>query len=145
MVFNNIDILDQHQDQIDYQECMALNAGDKNLIKNIRFENIRIDDIRKGQLVNMRVMFNRKYNTAVGMGIEDVYFKDITYKGKRAQQSIIAGYDDNRKIKNVVLEHLLMNGTVISDDMAGKPSWFKTADFANIFIGEHVDNVTFIQ
>ena len=31
----------------------------------------------------------------------------------------------------------------IADDMPGKPKWYKTSDFANMFIGEHVSDVTF--
>ena len=144
MIFKNIDILDQNEDQIDYQGCIALNAGDGNLISNIRFEDIRIGDIRKGQVVNLRVMFNHKYNTAAGGGIENVYFKNLSYAGTNANMSIISGYDDRRNIKNVVFEDLMINGKLIWDKMPGKPKWFKTGDFANILIGEHVNNVTFI-
>ncbi len=144
MVFKNIDILDQHEDQIDYQGCMALNAGDGNLISNIRFEDIRIGDIRKGQVVNMRVMFNHKYNTAAGGGIENVYFKNISYTGTNANMSVITGYDEMRTIRNVVFEDLMMNGKLIWDRTPDKPAWFKTGDLANIFIGEHVNNITFV-
>jgi len=27
--------------------------------------------------------------------------------------------------------------------MAGKPKWYKTADMANIYLNDHVENVTF--
>ena len=40
----NIDILDHKEKQLDYQGCLAINAGDNNLIRNVRFENIRIED-----------------------------------------------------------------------------------------------------
>lgn len=35
------------------------------------------------------------------------------------------------------------NGQHIHDKMPGKPGWYKTSDFARIFIGEHAENVTF--
>lgn len=143
--FINVDILDQHENQIDYQGCMALNAGDNNLLRDITFDNIRIDDIRKGQLVNMRVMYNRKYNTSPGKGIENIYFKDISYNGDRDSISIIAGYDETRLIKNVLFENLRINGTIIADNMPGKPGFYKTGDMANIFVGEHVEGLRFIQ
>lgn len=142
---NDLDILDQHENQLDYQGCLALNAGDNNLLKNISFCNVRIGDIRKGQLINMRVMYNHKYNTAPGRGIEDVYFKNVSYQGCRADLSIIAGYDEDRAIRNVVFENLKINGTVISDRMPGKPGYYKTGDLANFFIGEHVTGIRFIQ
>ena len=145
MKFSNIDILDQHENQIDYQGCLALNAGDNNLLRDIRFENIRIEDIREGQLVNMRVMYNKKYNTSPGKGIENIYFKDISYNGTRANLSIIAGYNEMRQIKNITFENLRINGKVITDKMQDKPVWYKTGDMSKFFIGEHVDGIRFIE
>ncbi|WP_158994554.1 glycosyl hydrolase family 28 protein [Mucilaginibacter sp. L196] len=145
MKFTNIDILEQNENQIDYQGCIALNAGDNNLISDIRFENIRIDDFKKGQFVNLRVLYNRKYNTSPGRGIENIYLKNVTYTGYHANTAIIAGYDDSRKIKNIVFENLTLNGKVISDDMPNKPGFYKTTDMANIFEGEHVEGLRFIS
>lgn len=141
--FKNLDILDHREPQIDYQGCMSLNAGDGNLIKDVFFENIRVDDFRMGQLLNLRVMFNRKYNTSPGRGIENVLFRNVSYTGSHATVSMIAGYDDQRMVKHVVFEGLRMNGIVVSDAMKGKPGFYKTADIAYIFIGEHVDDVQF--
>jgi alpha-L-fucosidase len=141
--FINLDILEHHEMQIDYQGCMSLNAGDSNLIRNVRFENIRIEDFQEGQLVNLRVMFNKKYNTSPGIGIENVLFKDITYNGTHANLSVIAGYDDTRKIKNVVFENLKINGQIISDKMPGKPEHFKTGDMARFLEGEHVEGLAY--
>lgn len=56
----NIDILDHKEKQLDYQGCLAINAGDNNLIRNVRFENIRIEDFKQGQLVNLRIFYNGK-------------------------------------------------------------------------------------
>jgi hypothetical protein len=142
--FINLDILDHNEKQIDYQGCMSLDAGDHNIIRKVRFDNIRVEDFREGQLVSLRVFFNKKYNTSPGGGIDDVYFKDITYNGTHANTSIIAGYDDTRMIKNVVFENLKINGLVISDGMA-KPAWYRTSDMANFFVGEHVDGLQFIE
>jgi hypothetical protein len=139
----NIDILDHREMQLDYQGCMSLNAGDSNLIRNVRFEHIRVEDFRQGQLINLRVFYNAKYCTSPGRGIENVLFKDITYNGTHAELSVIAGYDDTRKVKNITFENLVINGVHISDKMPGKPSWYKTGDMARIFVGEHVEGVTF--
>jgi hypothetical protein len=141
----NIDILDHKEKQVDYQGCLAINAGDNNLVRNVRFENIRIEDFRQGQLVNLRIFYNPKYCTAPGRSIENVLFKDVAYAGKNAELSIMAGYDAERKIKNIRFENLRINGQVISDDMPGKPAWYKTADMARFFVGEHVENVVFTK
>jgi hypothetical protein len=140
--FIDLDILDHKEAQLDYQGCLSLNAGDSNLIRNVRFENIRIEDFRHGQLVNLRVFYNRKYCTSPGRGIENVLFKNVTYTGSHAEQSIICGYDEQHPVRNVVFENLVINGRLISDTMK-KPSWFKTSDMARFFVGEHVDGISF--
>lgn len=143
LTYKNIDILDHKERQLDYQGCMSLNAGDSNLIKNVTFENIRVEDFRQGQLVNIRVFYNSKYCTSPGRGVENILFKDITYNGGNAGISIIAGYDEKRKVKDVVFENLTINGSLIYDEMPSKPKWFKTSDMANFFVGEHVENISF--
>src|SRR5690606_9871336 len=85
----NIDILDHKEMQQDYQGCLSINVGDNNFAKNILFENIRIEDFREGQLVNLRVFFNTKYCTAPGLGIENVIFRNVEYNGNNANTSII--------------------------------------------------------
>ena len=139
----NIDILDHKEKQLDYQGCMAINSGDNNLIRNVRFENIRVEDFRQGQLVNIRIFYNKKYCAAPGRNIENVLFKDITYNGKNAELSIISGYSPERMVKNIRFENLKINGEVIHDDMPGKPKWYQTGDMGRIYIGEHVEGVKF--
>lgn len=141
----NIDILDHKEKQVDYQGCLAINVGDNNLVRNVRFENIRIEDFRQGQLVNLRIFFNKKYCAAPGRGIENVLFKDISYNGTNAELSIIAGYNEERKVKDIRFENLRINGEVIYDDMPDKPKWYKTGDMARFSIGEHVEGVTFTK
>ncbi|HEX9046834.1 MAG TPA: glycosyl hydrolase family 28 protein [Verrucomicrobiae bacterium] len=139
---SNIDILDHNERQLDYQGCVSINAGDNNLVRHVRFENIRVEDFREGQLLSLRVFFNRKYCHAPGRGIEDVLFRNINYHGAHANPSIIAGYDDTRTVKDVVFENLVINGTVMSEEME-KPAWYKVSDMARIFVGEHVENLQF--
>ena len=141
--YENIDILDHKEKQIDYQGCFAINCGDNNIIDNITFDNIRVEDFREGQLFNVRIFFNDKYCAAPGTCIKNVLFKDITYNGDNAELSIIAGYDKDRKVSDITFENLVINGKKISDVMPEKPKWYKTGDMARIFIGEHVDGVVF--
>ena len=143
VLYENIDILDHAEKQLDYQGCLAINCGDNNVVRNLVFDNIRVEDFREGQLFNIRIFYNKKYCAAPGTTIENILFKDITYNGDKANISIISGYDEQRKIKNIIFENLVINGTKISDTMEGKPRWFKTGDMARIFVGEHVENVIF--
>jgi len=145
VTYDDIDILDQAENQIDYQGCIGINDGDNNLVRGVTFSNVRIEDIRKGMLINMRVCYNRKYCHAPGRGIEDITFRNVSYNGRNAAMSIIAGYDDSRMVRNIRFENLRINGKAIYDDMPGKLQWYKTADYANIFVGEHVDGITFMK
>ena len=141
----NIDILDHQEKQLNYQGCLAINAGDNNLIRNVRFEDIRIENFRQGQLVNLRIFFNEKYCKAPGRGIENVVFKNVSYTGNRAEISVIEGYDAQRKVRNIRFENLRINGQIISDDMPGKPKWYHTGDMARIYVGPHVEGVSFLN
>ncbi len=143
ITYRNIDILDHAEKQLDYQGCMAINAGDNNLVRNVTFDNIRVEDFREVQLVNLRIFFNTKYCGAPGRGIENVLFRDVSYNGDGDNLSIISGYDAEHKICNIKFENLTINGVRISDDMEGKPKWYKTGDMGRIYIGEHVENVVF--
>ncbi|GEC06496.1 hypothetical protein SSP24_41510 [Streptomyces spinoverrucosus] len=143
LVIKNVDILDHREPQMNYQGCIALNAGDSNLIKNVRIEDVRVEDFRWGQLLNFRVMYNTTYNTSVGRGIEDVYIKNLTYTGTHANPSLFLGYDADHAIKNVTFENLVVDGLVIADSMR-KPRWYKTTDMVQWHANEHVIDLKFL-
>ena len=145
VVYEDVDILDQAEKQIDYQGCIGINNGDNILVRDITFRRFRVESLRCGMLFNFRVCFNQKYCSAPGRGIENVTVDGLTYNGRQPNMSIMAGYNEGRKIKGVKINGLVINGTPIYDTMPSKPAWYKTADFAGIFIGEHVEDVTFNQ
>ncbi|MGJ7030231.1 glycosyl hydrolase family 28 protein [Niabella hirudinis] len=141
--YSDIDILDHNELQVDYQGCMSINTGDNNLVRNVLFQDIRVENFRRGQLVNLRVFYNKKYCTAPGRNIEGITFRNITYNGSGSELSVIAGYDSTRQIRNIIFENLVINGVKITDTMKGKPGWYKTSDMARFFVGEHVANIQF--
>jgi len=143
ITIENIDILDHREPQMDYQGCIALNPGDSNLVSNVSISDIRVEDFRLGQLINMRVMYNTMYNTTPGRGIENVYIKNLTYNGTHANPSIFVGYDETRTISNVTFENLVINGLLIADTMQ-KASWYLTSDFVPMYQNEHVIGLTFL-
>ena len=132
ILFDNIDILEQDEDDPNYQGCMSINAGDFNLVKNVRFNNIRLDDFQEGQLLNLRIVNNVKYNTGPGRGIENISFSNISYQGSNLAPSIITGLDSLHGIENIRFENLRINGKLILDAKAG-----------NIKIGAHVRDLRF--
>ena len=141
--YDNIDIICQAEPQVDYQGCLAINCGDNNLVKNVTFDNIRIEQIRQGCILQVKVGWNQKYCKAAGRGVENVLFRNIRYYGQQPNLSIITGYDEQHQVKNVTFEGLKINGKPVYDDMPGKPKWYATADFVPMFVGSHVENLRF--
>ncbi len=108
--FANIDILVDDEDDRNYQGCIAFSVSDKNLVQNVTFENIRIDDFEEGQLFNIRVLFNQKYSNAAGRGVRNVLFKNITYNGDAANPSIIEGFSEKQNVQGIKFENIFING-----------------------------------
>ena len=143
LIYENIDILCQSEPQVDYQGCLAINAGDNNLVRNVLFDNVRIEQLHQGSILQVKVAFNSKYCAAPGLGVEDVTFRNVRYRGQQPYLSIINGYDEQHKVRNITFEGLKINGQTLHDKMPGKPAWYSTADYIPLFIGNHVENITF--
>ena len=165
--YENIDILGQAEPQVEYQGCMAINCGDNNLVRDVVFDNIRIEDIALGSILQVKICWNDKYCTAPGRSIEDVLFRGIRYKDYRPSlpsaavettangespmargqclMSLVNGYDDDRTVKNITFEGLKVNGLSIYDDMPGKPRWYHATDYVPIYVGNHVHNLKLLK
>lgn len=143
LTYENIDILCQSEPQVDYQGCLAINCGDNNIVKDVLFDNIRIENIHQGSILQVKVGYNSKYCTAPGRGVENVTFRNIRYYGEQPYLSIINGYNEDRKVKNITFEGLKINGKAIYDDMPEKPKWYSTCDYVPIFVGNHVEDIKF--
>lgn len=99
--FRNIDILDHDEDDRDYQGALAITDGDNNLVRNVLFDDIRIDRIEEGMLFNFRVVFNQKYSLAPGRGIENVTMRNVRLREGFANHSVVAGFDAHRAVSGV--------------------------------------------
>ena len=143
LTYENIDILCQSEPQVDYQGCLAINCGDNNYVKDVTFDNIRIEQLHQGSILQLKVGYNQKYCTAPGRGIENVTFRNVRYRGQPPYMSVITGYDASRTVRNITFEGLKINGRTIYDDMPGKPKWYATSDYVPIFVGSHVENLIF--
>jgi hypothetical protein len=130
--FENIDILEHHEPQENYWGAMSINAGDMNVIKYVTFENIRVEDFELGQLLDIRVLFNKKYNPAPGDRIQNITFKNIEYNGRNEKRSRIYGYDSERTIEDVSFSNLRINGRTI-----------RSADSEYFDTNEYAHNITF--
>ncbi len=128
---DNIDIL-LHDEIIEqYQGALAINSGDANIVRHVTFSNIRIEEIREGQILNIRVFKNESYNPKPGRCIEDIMIKNVSYSGSD-RASEICGYDEERRVERVTIENLTVNGTLVTK-----------AEDAGIRIGNFVNGVVF--
>ncbi len=149
--YENIDILGQAEPQVDYQGCMAINCGDNNYVNNVTFDNIRVEQVLNGSLLQVKVGYNQKYCTAPGRMVENVTFRNIRYRSATmasGQQnacnlSVINGYDSQRLVRNITFEGLKIDGRLVHDKMKGKPTWYATADYVPMFVGSHVEGLLF--
>lgn len=147
VAIRNIDILDHEENQLWYQGCIAINAADENLFQDIHVEDVRVERITRGQLVNIRVMQNSMWTTAPGRGIRNVTFKNVSlnmHDSKVVNPSVILGYDQSRGIENVTFENLRVGEKEIHETM-DKPRWYMVSDFVPLFVNEHVKGVNFIK
>lgn len=106
----NVDILEHDEDDSLYQGSMNIDCGDKNIVRNVLFEDIRVESIQDGRLFCLKVLYNPKYNKAPGNLIEGITFRNITYDGVGENPSIIKGIDENHSVRNVTFENVVING-----------------------------------
>lgn len=131
VTFSNIDILEHDEDDHDYQGCLAISCSDNNLVRNITYENIRVEDFQEGQLFNFRIVYNEKYSGAPGRGIENVLLKNIQCSGNSANPSVIGGYSKERLVNGVRIEGLKINGNPIQN-----------ANDGDVRIGEFTEKIS---
>ena len=131
--FSNIDILEHDEDDPDYEGAIGIMAGDDNLVRDVWFENIRVDRIEEGKLFNFHIAYTPRYNTSPGRGIENITLRNVSFSGNGSPSaSVIHGYDQRRRIRNIVLDNVTVGGTRI------------TGPQINVLeIGPHVDGVTY--
>jgi polygalacturonase len=128
--FQNIDVLENNEFGSNFWGAMAITCGDKNTVRNVDFDNIRVEHIREAGGNLVRLAFGCfGPSTTLGRQIENIHFKYITYDGLAG--SVISG-SPGHPIKGVTFENLSNNGGQIKDAKQGK-----------IAIGENVSGVSF--
>lgn len=127
--FSNLDILDHDEDDPEYEGALGIMAGDDNLVRDVVFEDIRVDRIEEGKLFNLKIAYTAKYNTSPGLGIENVTLRNVHYTGKGAPSAAaITGRDATRKVKNVMIENVTVGGKRLT---AAEPGLLEVNDFVD--------------
>ncbi|KRE35225.1 discoidin domain-containing protein [Paenibacillus sp. Soil522] len=118
--FSNLDIW-LHNDAHRIQFISA----DGNLVQNVKFEDIRVDD-HVGN--SMLFMYVKSWDYGLGRGINNVHFKNFSYTG--SGNALLEGYDSNRRIQNITFENVTLNGSAITN--------------ADVTTNSYVNNLNFI-
>ena len=113
VVVTDCDVLNEDGDGI-----FSVRCGDKNRLEDIHFENIRIEEIERGALFSLRVLFSEKYNRAPGNSIRGVSFKNIHFEGDESHllPSDITHYDAERRVEDITFENVTINGRPFNPD-----------------------------
>lgn len=106
---------EHHELQENYWGALAINVGDKNTVKNVHYHGIRIEQFELGQLLDIRVLLNEEYNPVPGTTVENIRYEDLEFTGTIEKPKRIHGYDEERKVKNISLVNLKVNGEVIEE------------------------------
>ncbi len=112
LIFRDIDVLNVDEDDDAYRGVMSICVGDKNHVKDILFEDIRVEDCEESRLIDVRVLFNPKYNREPGGTIRNVVFRNITYNGEGGSMypMRIKGYSKACDVKGILMEDIYVNG-----------------------------------
>ena len=102
------------------------------MTENIRFNNIRIGDIRNNDLFYVAVQYDYSYSLVPGQAVKNVTFSNITYTGTGFELSTIQGYADDRRVDGVHFENVVINGSKLTG-----------ADGEILAVGPFADNITF--
>jgi len=118
VLFSNCDII---HDFATAPDCAALAViiSDSGTISRVRFENIRIEDV-KATLLMCSIEKDMWGHDSQRGHLKDLTFKNITVTGAVFPKSVIAGYDDKHLIENVTVDHLVIQGKQIENAESGK-------------------------
>lgn len=131
LLFENIDVLEHHEFQPGYLGVMAINAGDKNLVRNVVYRNIRIEPFEHGKVLDFQVKWNKDYNPAPGRGIVNVLVDNITVlSGEGEEPSVVAGYSEEFRVRDIVIRDYCRDGRKMEN-----------LEAAGIVVGAFAENV----
>lgn len=128
ITYENIDILEHHEFQAGYLGVMTINAGDKNLVRDVVYRNIKIEPFEHGKVLDFQVKWNKDYNPAPGRGIEKICLEDIDIRtGDGEEPSVIAGYSEEFMVRDVEIRRMYRDGKEVRSLEEGN---IQVGDFA---------------
>ncbi|HBC89226.1 MAG TPA: hypothetical protein DCZ94_19980 [Lentisphaeria bacterium] len=118
VTFQDCDIIHDFSNGYDCSS-LAILVSDSGSMSNIRFENIRIEDI-KNTLINCWIGADMWGKDNKRGNIKGVVFKDIIVTGGKFPVSKITGFDENHLVEDMTIDNLNIQGKKINDLESGK-------------------------
>lgn len=134
ILFEEIDVLEHHEFQSGYLGVMAINPGDKNLVRNVTWRNIRIEPFEHGRILDFQVKWNPDYNPAPGRGIRKVLVENVrVLSGDGEEPSVIAGYSEEFFVGDIEIRDFYRDGRKA-----------ESLEQAGITVGKYAENVRIV-
>lgn len=108
------------------QGVMAIQCGDQNDIRDVRFDSIRIEGIHRGRIFDLRVLFSQKYNRKPGNTVDDVHFSHITVDADTPEENLMPC-----RVEDYDAQHRVL-GYTVSDVFIGKRPFDMQRDILRI-------------
>ena len=112
ITFKNIDILHNLESLSLFQGVMAIMCTDNSIIRNVLWEDIRIERSISGCII--KLFYTDMYAETTGTIIENITFRNIV--SPRRSYCIIEGESLDKPIKNVILNNVVSGQEVLTPD-----------------------------
>ena len=115
LTFRNVDILEHDEDDPMYQGCMTVDCGDRNRVRNVLFEDIRVEHIQEGRLFYVKsvsIPSTTGSPAVVSRGLYSVI--SLIRESARTVRSV-QGLSRDGMVRNVTFENVIINGEKMSD------------------------------
>jgi hypothetical protein len=110
LTFRDIDILEHDEDDPEYQGALAISNSDGNLVRDVLFEDVRVERIEEGMPFNFRTVFNKSYSHAHGRGVQNVTLRNVNFREAGTHRPVIAGHPDGGPVQNILIEDVSIAG-----------------------------------
>jgi hypothetical protein len=118
VLFEDCDIIHDFSNGFDCAS-LAIVVSDSGTMSDIRFENIRCEDVRN-TLLNCQIAEDRWGHDKARGRIKGVTFKDVQVIGKTFPVSKLTGFDATHLVEDVTFERLRIQGNLIRDAKAAR-------------------------
>ncbi|HEY3277829.1 MAG TPA: glycosyl hydrolase family 28 protein [Syntrophorhabdaceae bacterium] len=116
----NVDILRVNNYNYDWSRgVLAINAGDDVTVKNVTFQDIRVDSISSVTSLFSLTMAPTPFHGSAGSLIRNISFENVSLNMANQKSNVIYGYDTGRVVDGVRFTNFKINNTCVRSAAAG--------------------------